>query len=88
MMAWQFSRICALITHGYTRIPFYRSLYQRAGFQPGNLKSWDDFAKLPVAARDDVVANYPDSILDPRIPKDQLLITHSSGSSGKVMYVA
>ena len=87
MLAWQFSRIRAMITHAYTRVPFYCSLYQRAGFQPGDLKSWDDFAKLPVIARDDVVANYPDSILDPHIPTDQLLITKSSGSSGKVIHV-
>jgi phenylacetate-CoA ligase len=88
MLAWQFTCIRVLITRAFERIPFYRSRYQRAGFQPGDLKSWDDFAKLPVVTRDDVVANYPHSILDQSVPTDQLLITHSSGSSGKVLYVA
>jgi len=87
MLAWQFTRIGALITHAFERIPFYRSLYQRARFQPGDLKSWDDFAKLPVITRDDVAANYPDSIVDQRIPKDQLIITYTGGSSGKVVHV-
>jgi phenylacetate-CoA ligase len=87
MLAWQFTRIGALITHAFERIPFYHSLYQHAGFQPGDLKSWDDFAKLPVITRDDVAANYPDSIVDQRIPKDQLIITYTGGSSGKVVHV-
>ena len=88
MLAWQFRRVRTLITHAFDRIPFYRSLYQRAGFQPGDLKSWDDFAELPTITRDDVAANYPDSIVDQRIPKDQLLVTFTGGSSGKVLEVA
>lgn len=69
MLAWQFTRIRALITHTFEPIPFDHSLYQRAGFQPEDLKSWDDFAKLPIITREDAVANYPDSIVDQRIPK-------------------
>ena len=88
MLAWQFDRIRRLIEHAYGKIPFYRGLYDRAGFQPADLKSWDDFARLPIVEKDDVIANYPQQMLEPGYDLNQLIVSRSSGSTGKVLDIA
>ena len=87
MRAWQFTRIQKLVAHAYEHIPFYEELYRSAGFAPGNLKGWDDFAKLPVVTKDQVIANYPQQMLKAGFNLDDLIVSRSSGSSGKVLDV-
>ena len=88
MLAWQFEKIRCLVEHAYLKIPYYQTLYTRAGFQPGDLKTWDDFRRLPIVKKDDVVANYPGQMLEAGYDLDQLIVSRSSGSSGKVLDIA
>jgi phenylacetate-CoA ligase len=83
LRAWQFTRIQALVTHAATRIPFYRERYRAVGFAPGDLRSWDDFHRLPTVSKDEVIANFPGGMLEPGFDLDQLVVSRSSGSSGK-----
>jgi len=85
MRAWQFERIQKLVAHAYTTIPFYGELYRTAGFQPGDLKGWSDFEKLPCVTKDQVIANYPQRMLKAGFNLDDLIVSRSSGSSGKVL---
>lgn len=88
MREWQFARIQELVRHAYTNIPFYGDHYRAAGFQPGDLKSWDDFAELPCVTKDQVIANYPQRMLKKDYVLDDLIVSRSSGSSGKVLDIA
>ena len=88
MRAWQFDRICGLVEHAYLKVPFYRELYDGAGFQPSDLKTWDDFSRLPVVTKDQVIVNYPDQMLEAGYDLEQLIVSRSSGSSGKVLDIA
>ncbi|NNN19779.1 MAG: hypothetical protein HKL84_08000, partial [Acidimicrobiaceae bacterium] len=36
-------RLQALLGYAYDRVPFYRNLYQEAGFTPEDIKSLEDF---------------------------------------------
>lgn len=85
MTAWQFQRISTLVAHAFNSIPFYRNLYSGAGFAPGDLKTWDDFRRLPVVTKDQVIANYPAGMLKAGYDLDSLIVSRSSGSSGKVL---
>lgn len=85
MQAWQFARLRRLVTHAYGHIPFYRELYGRAGFAPPDLRGWDDFHRLPLVTKEDVIANYPERMLPAGYDLDRLIVSRSSGSSGKVL---
>ncbi len=85
MQAWQFARIRHLVTQAFDRVPFYHELYRGAGFTPGDLRSWDDFRRLPIVTKDQVIANYPDRMLPPGTDPETLIVSRSSGSSGKVL---
>lgn len=88
MLAWQLGKIRNLVQHAYLKIPFYKALYSGAGFQLGDLKTWEDFRRLPVVKKDDVVANYPERMLEAGYDLDRLIVSRSSGSSGKVLDIA
>lgn len=85
MQAWQLDRIRRLVAHAYGHIPFYRDHYRRAGFGPPDLRGWEDFHRLPVVTKDEVIANYPERMLAAGYDLDRLIISRSSGSSGKVL---
>jgi len=86
--AWQFARIGKLVQHAYENVPFYKDIYSSIGFQPGDLKTWEDFKSLPVITKDQVIANYPHNMLARGESVDELVISRSSGSSGKVLDIA
>lgn len=88
LRAWQFAEIQKLVADAYQHVPFYRELYSHTGFEPGDLKTWDDFAGLPVVTKDQVIENYPQNILRTGLEPDQLIVSRSSGSSGKVLDIA
>ncbi len=85
MRDWQLKKIQALVAHVWAEVPFYRHHYQAAGFEPGDLKNWEAFAQLPLVTKDDVIENYPDQILRKGSRPDDLIVSRSSGSSGKVL---
>jgi phenylacetate-CoA ligase len=88
MQAWQFARIQPLVRHAWTNVPFYRQLYTAASFRPDDLRSWADFQRLPTVTKDDVIANYPARMLADGLSPEHLIVSRSSGSSGKVLDIA
>ncbi len=88
MQRWQFERIRALVRHAYDSVAFYRELYGAVGFEPGDLKSWSDFEELPLVSKEEVIESFPERIVSDRFEFDRLIVSRSSGSSGKVLDVA
>jgi len=88
MQRWQFERIRALVRHAYESVALYRERYGAVGFEPGDLKSWPDFERLPVLSKEEVIESFPERIVSDRFELDRLIVSRSSGSSGKVLDVA
>lgn len=88
MRDWQLRRIRDLVRHAYEATAFYRRLYDGVSFKPADLRTWDDFARLPVVTKDQVIAAFPQEILSRGVKLDDLIVSRSSGSSGKVLDVA
>jgi phenylacetate-CoA ligase len=88
MRDWQWQRIVRLVRHAFETVPFYRERYRAAGFEPGDLTSWDAFRQLPLLTKDDVIANFPDRMIADGYRLDDLVVSRSSGSSGRPMDIA
>ncbi len=70
------------IAHTYEGSPFYRSQYEKAGVNPGDIKSLDDLERLPFTTGNDFKEGYPLPLLS--VPeKDVVRIHASSGTTGK-----
>ncbi len=88
MRTWQWERLQRLVRHAFDNVAFYRELYQAASFHPNDLRTWDDFHRLPMVTKDQVIAHYPDRMLAKGYKLDDLVVSRSSGSSGKVLDIA
>jgi phenylacetate-coenzyme A ligase PaaK-like adenylate-forming protein len=44
--AWQLERITRLVQRAYERLPLYRDVYEAAGIEPRDVRTWDDVAEL------------------------------------------
>lgn len=71
----------------YVSVPFYRELYQRAGFDEGRMRrlAWADFLRLPTVGKSDIVGVPDQDLLDATIalPAGDAVIARSSGTTGK-----
>ncbi|MCB1376929.1 MAG: phenylacetate--CoA ligase family protein [Alphaproteobacteria bacterium] len=88
MRDWQWQRIKRLVGHAFDNVEFYRDHYRKVGFAPGDLKSWDDFHRLPSVSKDQVIAAYPGRMIARGYRLDDLVVSRSSGSSGKPLDIA
>ncbi|HSI20934.1 MAG TPA: hypothetical protein VLA04_04545 [Verrucomicrobiae bacterium] len=53
-MQWQ--KLQKLLVHSYEHVPYYRSLFEKAGITPADITSPKDLAKLPVTTKADLRA--------------------------------
>ncbi len=51
---YQWRRISDLLHYAYRHVPFYRRRFAEIGLDPGDVKTRDDFAKIPCITREDV----------------------------------
>ena len=49
---YQWRKLREMVEYAYQHVPFYRKLYREAGWKPGDLRTPDDFRKLPVVNRE------------------------------------
>lgn len=53
----QFEKALKIVHHAYYHVPFYRNKYQAVGLHPADIKSWDDYAKIPCLSKDEIKNN-------------------------------
>jgi phenylacetate-CoA ligase len=54
---YQLQRLQALVDYAYHHVPFYRERLDKTDIHPGDIKSLEDFAKIPVLTKDEVEKN-------------------------------
>jgi len=69
-----------LIKYAYT-VPLYNEKFKKTGIKPEDIHTIEDIQKLPVITRKDMVKNFPDKILPPKINKEKLVLLNTSGST-------
>src|SRR3546814_410110 len=77
----QWRKLTSLVGHCWEQVPYYRQRWQEIGFEPGDLKSMEDYARLPVLTKADIRANF--DRLKARNLQGQLLYKATGGSTGE-----
>lgn len=78
---WQLKRISEIVDYAYENIPLYHKKYSEIGYKKGMIKTWDDYKKLPILYKEELIEGFPNEIA--KSIEDFNLSTRSSGSSGK-----
>ena len=78
----QIERLINTVKRVYCNVPFYRSKMQKAGIEPGDIKSLEDLKKLPFTNKQDLRDTYPYGMF--AVPMNEIVRIHaSSGTTGR-----
>ena len=78
----QTERLKSTVNRVYCNVPFYGERMQKAGIEPGDIKSLEDLKKLPFINKEDLRDTYPYELF--AVPMSDIVRIHaSSGTTGK-----
>lgn len=78
----QVERLINTVKRVYSNVPFYRNKMQKAGIEPGDIKSLEDLKKLPFTNKQDLRDTYPYGMF--AVPMNEIVRIHaSSGTTGR-----
>ena len=78
LLDYQWNRLCALLEHAWRNVPYYR---QHLGAEPGDIRDWDDFRRLPMLTKQDL-QEHGDELLAVNLPAKQRGYATTGGSTG------
>lgn len=78
---YQLKKLQELACHAYHNVPFYKRLFDQANIKPQDIRSLDDWNKLPSITKDDVRVAGSDLIAANYDP-GKLILSQSGGSTG------
>ncbi|MBP7146642.1 MAG: phenylacetate--CoA ligase family protein [Acidobacteria bacterium] len=77
----QWSLLLDIVAQAWEQSPFYRQRFADAGFDPRDLRDWDDLRRLPVITKRDIAAN-TERIIAASADRAALIPRKTSGSTG------
>jgi phenylacetate-CoA ligase len=87
LQALQLKRLVQVSRHVYDHVPHYRTVFDKVGIQPGDIRSLKDFQKLPFTDKETLRQHYPFGMF--AVPMNRIQEIHaSSGTTGKPTVVA
>ncbi len=78
----QRERLQKLLTHAYQNVPFYRRRMNAAGLRPDEIRTPEDFQRLPILSKADVQENLHD-LAARNIARASLICDSTGGSTGE-----
>lgn len=80
----QWRELRALVQHAYDSTSFYRRRFQEAGLQPGDLRTPQDFSRIPILTRDDIREHLPE-LTSSSYRQEQLMSSATGGTTDTPM---
>ncbi len=78
----QFDRLQWTLQHTYKNVAPYRKKCEKAGVEPGDLKTLEDLSLFPCTTKEDLRRSYPFGLF--AVPQEDVVRVHaSSGTTGK-----
>lgn len=81
-----FEKRKSIVLYAYSHCPFYKKLYDKAGFHPSQLKDESDWQLVPILEKQ-MIREHADEIVSDEYDKKNLGITTTGGSTGKPLKV-
>jgi phenylacetate-CoA ligase len=77
---FQWTELCKLLRHAFESVPYYRQKYRAAGASFSDIRTWDDFKRLPPLTREEI-REHRDALCSTTF-KGKLLPHATGGSTG------
>jgi len=72
-----------LVAHAASNVPFYKERFERAGVDPGEIRTEDDLARLPVLTKAEIRSRPVGDLLARGLKPSRLLRVTTTGSTGE-----
>lgn len=79
--SFQLDRLKKTVSYAAIHVPYYRDMFHSIGFEPQDLRSFDDLKKLPYLTKEQLCKN-PEAFLSDEIDKLNPIYAKTSGSTG------
>ena len=86
IMAYQLKRLGEIVDYAYQNIPLYKKKYDAIGYKVGDVKTFEDFERIPLLYKEELIEGFPEQIV--KSVEDFKYSTRSSGSSAKFVTIA
>lgn len=77
----QWTKLQRLVLHAFNQSPFYRLAMEDLGMTPHDIRSPEDFARLPIVDKQTINCQR-ETMVAQQFPRDRLIKTASGGSTG------
>ena len=77
----QWERLSALLAHAVDKVPYYRKLFAAEKITPSDIRTFEDYARLPILTKDIIREHWRDLVRED-VPLDSLQPHFSGGSTG------
>jgi phenylacetate-CoA ligase len=77
----QWQKLKRLLDHCYREVPYYRHRWDAIGVRPDDIRSLDDYARLPTLGKADIRENFQDLVA--ATYRDRMLYKATGGSTGE-----
>jgi phenylacetate-CoA ligase len=81
--AIQFRKLKTIVEHAYKSVPYYRALFKKHRFSPGDLRTLEDIRKIPLTSKKDLLSLDKAEITSNAFKENDLYMTKSSGTTGE-----
>lgn len=82
----QLAGLQRIVAHAAATVPFYRVRFRAAGVEPGDIRSFEDFARLPILTKTDLRHHYQ-TLQAEGVPESEKVRKTTSGSTGRPLAV-
>ena len=82
LLLLQFKKLKDILAYSYEYVPFYKKRFTDLGMNPGDIKSFDDFKKIPSLKRQEIIDHHVD-MLDIRFLESLKKINPDKDAPGK-----
>jgi phenylacetate-CoA ligase len=87
VVSFQNARLRRLVAHAYANVPYYRTLFERHGVEPGHVRTVADLARIPITSRRDLQTAPLPTLLARGVDPTRLIVHATSGSTGEPLRV-
>ena len=81
VLARQLERVRALLAHAERHVPYYRDTFRSLGIRSADVRTLEDFARVPVLTKD-VLRTRGEELISETADRASLFAQHSGGSTG------
>lgn len=77
----QFGELSKLLAHAETNVPYYREMFRGLGIHAADIRSFEDFARLPILTKDIIRARLEEMVRQD-VDRSSMHEYHTGGSTG------